>query len=267
MKKCPRCGKELNDDKFCPHCGLDLQQYKSRGPKNKSMTYLLYVIIFFSFITIPLLYSRFLENTVSQSPTISEEDKIELSEIRKGNPTRIVAQYTTLADYKGQFSNVSSYIQSIEDYELKISEDTGYIFDKTYEISVLDNYNVYYYMTYSTQISDNLTLKVEKNFDRAHLYNNEKITVQKNNGEDFEDLIFNEDELKAIRYFVSDQKEIQKLMKDFSKRKNEFNEKKETIGHYGLGEYQDKSSFIVYKKGQGFMSEFTYIHEVKDFIA
>ena len=53
MKKCPRCGHELKDDEnFCSHCGLDLRNHYHRKPNNKAMTYLLYVIIFFSFITV-----------------------------------------------------------------------------------------------------------------------------------------------------------------------------------------------------------------------
>ena len=49
MKKCPRCGHEVNNnEKYCPHCGLDLQErYRAIKPKNKAMTYLLYVIIIY----------------------------------------------------------------------------------------------------------------------------------------------------------------------------------------------------------------------------
>lgn len=84
MKKCPRCGFEVKDDeKYCPHCGLDLQgRYRPIKKKNKAMTYLIYVIIIFSFILVPLIYSRILNN-VLDIPEIMDEEKVALKDYDK----------------------------------------------------------------------------------------------------------------------------------------------------------------------------------------
>lgn len=118
MKKCPRCGHELKENEnFCSHCGLDLRNnYRYQKPQNKAMTYLLYVIIFFSFITIPLLYSRVLNNMVSDE-TIQHNERVELPEIQ-GDAMRVIAVYDTLADFQNQFTNVDGIVDDIENLKL-----------------------------------------------------------------------------------------------------------------------------------------------------
>ena len=116
MKKCPRCGHELKDDEnFCSHCGLDLRNHYHRKPNNKAMTYLLYVIIFFSFITIPVLYSRILSGMTGYE-TIQQNEKVALPAI-EGEATALIASYDTLADFQNQFSNVDSIVENIQQYE------------------------------------------------------------------------------------------------------------------------------------------------------
>ncbi|MEG0367662.1 MAG: zinc ribbon domain-containing protein [Coprobacillus sp.] len=268
MRKCPRCGYEIKEDeKFCPHCGLDIQQrYGSKGPKNKSMTYLLYVIIFFSFVTIPLLYSRILGDIGNNLTSTNEGERIKLEDVMDATPTTIMGQFTTLADYNKQFTNVSGYIENIEKYETELSAKGNYVFDKEYKIQVLDNYNVYYNLKYSVAISDNLTLNIERTFDRSHTFNKETVTVKKNNVTTFQDFILNEDELKIVYTFVDDQTLVDKLITQFSKRESEFEEKKEKLGHYGLGNYEGKSSFVAHRKGSTYYSELTYAHDAKEYI-
>lgn len=265
MRKCPRCGYEINEDeKFCPHCGLDLQQHKPKGPKNKSMTYLLYVIIFFSFITIPLLYSRLLQS-YGNDIVAKDTEKVELKDVMDTAPTSILSVYTTLADYNKQFSNVSDYIKGIETYEKELSAKGDYVFDKSYQILVLDNYNIYYTLEYSVTVND-LTIKIQREFDRAHTYNTETVTVRKNNAQGFKDLIFTKANLEQAYTFIDDQELMNQLMKEFSAREDEFELKKEKLGHYGLGNYKDKSSFVAHRTGETYYSEMIYCHEASEYI-
>lgn len=179
MKKCPRCGHELKENEnFCSHCGLDLRNnYRYQKPQNKAMTYLLYVIIFFSFITIPLLYSRVLNNMVSDE-TIQHNERVELPEIQ-GDAMRVIAVYDTLADFQNQFTNVDGIVDDIEKFEASLSQKQAGSWTKKYQIQIADNYNIFYDLTYQIQIDENLTLQVQRTFDRAHNYNDEKITLSK----------------------------------------------------------------------------------------
>lgn len=270
MKKCPRCDHDITDDqKYCPHCGLDLQrQYQPIRKKNnnKSMTYLIYVIIFFSFLTIPLLYSQVLSN-VSEGLMTQSQDGGKLQDILDTDPTIVVQSFDTLSDYNQKYSNVSTYVNNIKEYEESLSEKGDYVFNKKYLIQVLDNNNVLYQLTYTTSILDQYEMKIVKEFDRAHSFHTEEITFQKKNAQSFEELLFNEEEKEMLNTFINDSTTIDQIMNDFSLRKDEFELKKEKLGHYGLGTYQDNASFVVKRYHQSYISEFKYQHDVKDYIA
>lgn len=184
MKKCPRCEHEIRDDeKYCSHCGLDLNQnYRPiKKQKNKSMTYLMYVIIFFAFIIIPLVYGQIIDALSGGMNQPAQEEKVALKDIKKVAPTSIVASYTTLADYNKQFTNVSTAVDGIEEYEKQLNTKGDYQFDKTYLVQVLDNFDVYYGLRYTAKINDELSIVIEKEFNRGHTFNDEKITFKKNN--------------------------------------------------------------------------------------
>ena len=48
MKKCPRCGHEVNNnEKYCPHCGLDLQErYRAIKTKKNDIFTICYYLLF-----------------------------------------------------------------------------------------------------------------------------------------------------------------------------------------------------------------------------
>lgn len=267
MKKCPRCGHEVNNnEKYCPHCGLDLQErYRAIKPKNKAMTYLLYVIIFFSFITIPLFYSRLL-NAIDNDVTQLNEEKIELPKIEDTQPTSILAVYDTLADFQKQFTNVNTIVDAISQYEASLTQRGDYTFDKTYHLVILNNYDIYYTLTYTTQINENLSVTIQRQYDRSHTYNTEEITFKHTGATTFNELFLNEEELKIVKTFTGKQKITDELIADFSKRQDEFDTKKKTLGHYGLGNYNGRSSFVAHRQGESYYSELVYNHEVKDYI-
>ena len=57
------------------------------------------------------------------------------------------------------------------------------------------------------------------------------------------------------------------MMQDFKERQKEFEEKKERLGHYGMGNYDGQSSFVVYRRDQSYYSKLTYVHTPQDYIA
>lgn len=268
MKKCPRCGYDVKDDeKFCPHCGLDLQdRYRAIKPKNKSMTYLLYVIIFFSFITIPLLYSRFL-NDVSENFVQSSDKKVELKKMTDEKPTGLFASFDTLADFKNQFTNVDGIVESITQKENELLAKGNYVYDKSYSIQVLDNYDILYRFIYTAQINEQLSLQIERKYDRGHTYNTEIVTLKKTGAKTFEQLFLTDEEKAIMHQFTGDEDVTEKLIADFSKRQDEFEKKKKTLGHYGIGNYNGQFSFVAYRQQDSYYSELKYSHELSDYMS
>lgn len=265
MKKCPRCNHELNDDdKFCPHCGLDLEgRYKPIKQRNKSMTYLLYVIIFFSFFTIPILYTRLLTNFVNNVTETSSE-KIDLPKIENSDATSVLATFDTVADFQNQFSNIDDIIVSIHSYEKSLPSE--YQFDKSYKIQVLDNYDIRYSFKYTTKINDDFSLVISKECNRSQSYDNETYTLEKENMTEFKSLLFNDDEMKVIENLVGEQSSIQDVMNQFSKRETEFESKKKKLGHYGIGNYNDDASFVVNRYQETYTSKLTYTRQSQNHI-
>lgn len=267
MKKCPRCEHEVRDDeKFCPHCGLDLQgRYRPIKQKNKAMTYLLYVIVFFSFITIPLFYTRLL-NSLDSDMTQMSEERVELKDVQDTKPTAILATFDTLADFNKQFTNVNPMVESIQTYEATLQKK-GYTFDKEYYIVILDNNDIYFTFTYTTKINDQLSITIERQYDRSHTYNTQSIIFKKTGVQTFENLFLTDEENAVVKTLTGEQSTTDQLMDDFKKRQNEFESKKEKLGHYGIGTYDGRSSFVAHRQGQNYYSELTYMTDLKDYIS
>ena len=270
MKKCPRCQYEIKDeDKYCPHCGLDLQNhYRPIRQKkhSKPISYLLYGSVLISIMTIPLLYSYFLSGLSQnmQNP-IANQDNTALPELQKGDAMYLIQSFDTLTDYNQKYSNVSTYVDHIQDYEQTLFSKCDYTFDKAYLIQVLDNYNVLYKLTYTTQINDQYKIEIIREFDRSHTYNREIISLKKCDVQTFEELVFQDNEIEIMNQFVEDSS-IQKVIHDFSLREDEFEKQKEKLGHYGMGTYEKKASFVVKRFEKTYTSECKYQHDVKDYI-
>lgn len=266
MRKCPRCNHEIKaNQKYCPHCGLDLQvKYHSLNKKKNPMNFLFYLFVSISLITIPFLYSEMLDN-ISDDITLQTENNLILEDIKQDEPTTVIQTFDTLADFKQKYTNVSTYISQIQDYE-KTLDNQGIIFNKSYLIQVLDNNNFLVKLTYTAQINNDYEIEITKQFDRGHLVNLEDVSIKKKGVSSFEELLLNEDEMNLVNQYVDDITELQNLQNEFSLRKDEFNEKKEKLGHYGLGTYHESSSFIVYRYDNTFTSVLSFENNPTQFI-
>ncbi|MCD7808764.1 MAG: zinc-ribbon domain-containing protein [Erysipelotrichaceae bacterium] len=247
MKKCPRCGKEINEgEKYCPHCGLDLDSgYRPEKKHSKLRLYGPWILIFIGIFGM-MFYQSFM---LSSSLTSTTSETSTLEEISDDNATYIIASYDTLADFQNAYSNASDYVNDIVAYEETLSD---YIFNKSYSITVYDNYNIAFELTYSVSINDNLTLKINRSYDRAHSYNDETITLKKTGLSSFAELLLTDDELAIIQNYHSDTSVIETLMSNITAREDEFESKKETLGHYGMGEYEDGSSYVIHRQDTGY---------------
>lgn len=260
MRKCPRCGHNIqNNEKFCPHCGLDLQ-VKYRPIQQKKLRPIMMIIIFLTCMSLPMLLGELVAN-FSQGLNITKDKQIELKEV-EGDASTVVGNYTTLNDFKKQFSNVDEVIQNIHLYEENLNQKYGHIFDKEYSITVFDNYDVLYQLKYTTQIEDNFQFVVETNVSRSQIINDEKMTFQKSHVNNFEDLLFNEQEQDYVQTYTDHQNITEQLMNDFSQRKAEFERKKEKLGHYGIGNYNGPSSFVAHRIDKEYYSKLVYSHRL-----
>lgn len=262
MRKCPRCDHEVDEqDRFCPHCGFDLQRRYVNMNKRKP-NFILYLLILLAFSFMPLLYSFIFDgftSVTSLGNTIQKQDsQQQLPDVQKASPTAVLAQYVTLSEFNNQYTNVSQYVKSIETYEKELSDKGQYTFDKDYIIQVYDNYNVAFQMTYTTSISEQYDLKIVKMFDRQKTVDKEEITFVKKNCQTFDELILTDDEKALVNAYINDESALNSVIKDFSLRKEEFNQKKDKLGHYGMGTYHDDISYVVERYDQEYRVQLKY---------
>ncbi len=268
MRKCPRCGHEISDkEKYCSHCGLDLRgKYIPIKQGNRRSSFLIYIVIIFSMMTIPMMYMNLLNNmTQSFAPTMSQEST-DLPPVIDQNATSILATFDTLSAFQRQYTNVDRTVQAIESYEHSLESQMGYQFHKTYFIAVLNNYNVSYSLKYDVKINDQLSVRIEKLYDRAHKTNQEKIIVKKDSLTTFQDLFFTDEDIALLKNVIEDQDKLIKVMDGFKSREEELEQKKDKLGHFGIGNYEDDSSFVVHREKDTYYSEYTYSFEPADYV-
>ena len=256
MKRCPRCEKEVEEHlNYCPNCGLDLTNVKKEKKPNR----LLSIILIIFLLATPFLYSTLFDSLTNGITSNNNE----LGEYKDESITMITHQFDNLIDFNSTYTNVSSYVQGINAYEDTLKM---YDFEKDYNIIVLNNNNIIYQLTYSTKINDFYDLIIVREFDRIHSYNNQTITLKKNNQTEFKDLLLNDEELMMINSFINNKEDVKSIVDEFSLRENEFNDIKETIGHYGMGSYKDDLSFVVERYDLTYTSSLKVKEEVKDYI-
>ena len=229
MRKCPRCDHEVNEqDRYCPHCGFDLQRRYVNMNRRKP-SFLPYILILLAFAFLPLLYSYAFEGITSSLGGLNtvEKKEGELPEVQDVVPTRVLTEYDTLADFSSHYTNVSAYINDIENYEKALHDKGDYIFDKEYIIQIYDNYNVAFQMTYTVSLSDQYDLKVVKMFDRKKTVDKEEVTFVKKNLKAFEELLLTEEEKKLLNTYIQDDLTLNKALEEFS-RKEDFERKKKS---------------------------------------
>ena len=267
MKKCPRCQRDITDhDKFCPHCGLDLsaslpKTKKKDGPKSN----LIHIAFLVFILAFPFLYTNLLsdEGTVT-NPLVGNKENA-LGEYTNKEAIVVTGQFDNLADFNAKYSNVSEYVNGIVEYENQLSSD-HHVYDKEYVILVLDNNEIVFRLKYSARIDECHEVTIVREFNRMHTYNKQEIIYKKSNQTTFNDLLFSEEEIAFVNQYTDKDTYLTPVLNEFSSRSEEFDVKKESLGHFGLGTYHDNASFVIKKYGDVYTSVYTQYEVVDDYI-
>lgn len=267
MKKCPRCQHDVqNHDKFCPYCGLDLsaslpKKRKKKSPKSNKMNILFLVFV----LAIPYLYNAIASNDSGVSNLLNQLESSELGEYTNKDAYMVVGQFDNLSDFNAKYTNVSQYVNGIVAYENQLQTDNN-IYNKEYIILVLDNNEVVFHLEYTTRIDEVHELTIIREFNREHTYNKQEVIFKKENQTSFDELLLNENEISLIKNYTNKDTVLEPAVNEFSLRKDEFELKKDGLGHFGIGTYHDEASFVVKKYGDVYTSIYTQYEVVDDYI-
>lgn len=267
MKKCPRCQRDVADqDKFCPNCGLDLSaSLIKRKKKDGPMQNIKHIIMLVLLLAVPFLYTSLLSDQGNVSNILNKEETSTLGEYTNKEAQLILGQYDNLADFNAKYTNVSEYVDGIVAYEDKLALD-GNIYNKEYIILVLDNNEIVFHLEYTTRIDEIHELTIVREFSRSHAYNKQEVIYKKENQLSFDEFMLTGDEIAYIKNYSEDDSLLEPVVNEFVLRKDEFELKKDGLGHFGIGTYHDNASFVVKKYGEVYTSIYTQYDVLDDYI-
>lgn len=235
MKKCPRCKKQVDSHyQYCPHCGMNLSQ---RPRKN-----MLYILV----LLLPLVYYFIIAGDYLL-PT--QNEKITLDEVSDTKATAILYQYESLEEYEQKINNTEKDIQIIKDYEKTINPN-----NKEYLISILNNNDINFKLLYSFDKND-YHVDIHKQYTKSGSLDYFEYAYTKEGISSLEDIQLDKELLNEYGEIA----EFESLYQQLLLRKDDFNKKKDSIGHYGYGQYSDHASIVIYPNNDSFKVVFKSI--------
>ena len=241
--KCPHCHNEVKEDaRYCPHCGYHLQEKQASIPIYRYVIGAIAIVVFiFYTLTMTMLNQYFIKPQISHTiGTLSKEGTF-------------LKSYDSLQSFNKAFDNANQFISPIQDYTKSLSKYYHLSFQTSYHFRYYSNDNLKVTITNKAHIAKNVSLTIVREYDRTKTYDEETYTLTKNNCHQFEDLKMKE--LSPYILKMTSKKTYTKLVEAFKKKHSLFNQKK-SLGHYGVGVYQEEGSLVYYPDGQSYRSEF-----------
>lgn len=246
MKICPRCKKSVDsNDKKCPHCGYSLtggyQPIKRGRPQQRGS-----IILFALLLIVSPLITTFLFSSTSQNNSVYMPNKpITLGKLGNAdiNSEKSVYLFDSLDKFNEKVTNVDEYVNGIKIFEDNLSKlisgyDSNKI-DKSYQIYITDQENVYYYLTYRIKFS-NQSMIIDLQYDLSKKTNNANIEYYVNGFNDFESMRINDQSYPMFKSVVklingSNSELFIQTGEEFNKLEDIFKENNEYLGNYGIG--------------------------------
>ena len=252
MKQCPHCKKNIPDSaKVCPHCGTRLEKgYQPMKRTNTFPNYLygiLALVLIFSPLISSMLFGNFLGDGTASNTVTTPDKAITLGPLGEVNINKEVTEY--------QFG-------SLKDFDGKTT------IDKDYDFYVTDQNNVYTSLNYDLKIGKNETMSISFSYDLSGTTNAVNIGYTINGFKDFEAMKINEQSYPMLKEIVKlingDDMYVSfnKAGEKFNQLENDFNERNESIGNYGIGitqsEDDTKVSMRILSSEDGYRLKITY---------
>lgn len=271
MKVCPRCKKEVAEHaKICPYCGYHLetgyQPMKKR--KRNSFVGFMYIIMAFIFMFSPMLIGYFFSSDNSfAGPSINEDSKelIILGPLGdvKNQEEYIDIQFDDLDKFGRRVKDVKPMVTNIKNFEKQLGGLTEQKIDKDYEIVITDLNNIYYNLTYTIPLEKHHSVELRMVYDMAKETNEVRIRSYREKNTSFEEIQYNVDDYELMNDIVAlitgDEKDtlLDTSGKEFNTLEKSFEERKKTLGHYGLGINKIKEENICSIYVSGYVDDYT----------
>lgn len=247
--KCPRCHHNVRqEDHFCPYCGYDLKNHTKFTP----LQYPLFPLLLIVFLVVVLPIASSIYSTVNvlqddlQNTGIFTIKPVEESETR----TKLYS-FDSIASFKKNVSNADAFLEPIDNYTTTLNNQYASHFNAKASFVIYSDYDVNINLVETARLSDNELLTINRIYDRKK---DDEITTSytKSHLSHFDELTL-ENEREKISTYIPVQT-YDALVQKLLKQKDVFEEKKDRIGHYGIGAYLKNASLVIYQDGDYYKS-------------
>ncbi|WP_249029735.1 zinc ribbon domain-containing protein [Tannockella kyphosi] len=241
MKECPNCKKKISEQtKVCPYCGKEIgyqriQKGQKRITKRRSVLAIVATFVISSMISVYFLFD---DDYFSELALYLDDDTF--ATLNEGDEEYIEA-----------IASFESGLQNTLGDEISIS--------KSYSFSGSSGDYAYFYPVYSIAFGDT-AMKLEIEYDLAS--DNDYVEVFYTIGEftSFEEMVdalmVEEYFMSVIDYFSADEYLISETVEAFVNLEEEFEEKKDVIGNYGIQVDSSNDSsqcmIVITQSGEGY---------------
>ena len=246
MKKCPKCNRDIPDDaKICPYCGSAQKGYQPMKRTNKKGNYL-YVVLALILIFSPTIINFFFLGAIDSSSAGEPDEAITVGDLQDidQNTETVTYQFTSLTSFNKKVKHSDKYVANIKSAQKqlkKIAKDNDLSLSSDYLFEVTDQNNIYSYLSYTLENKDNQKISVDVQYDLSKQVNEIKVIDNQTNLESFKDMIVKDDSYLVVKDIINifNDKETydayDSCVKSFNNLEDEFDERKDNLGNYGLG--------------------------------
>nr|WP_164124674.1 zinc ribbon domain-containing protein [uncultured Sharpea sp.] len=158
--------------------------------------------------------------------------------------------FDSIASFKKNVSNADVFLEPINNYTTALNSQYQTQFDAQASFVIYSDYDVHINLVEKAHLSNNEFLTINRSYDRKQ---DDEITTSytKSHLSHFDELTLKERE--KISTFVPVQT-YDALVNKLLKQKDVFEDKKDKIGHYGIGAYNKDASLVIYQDGEYYKS-------------
>lgn len=281
MKKCPKCKKEISEHaRQCPYCGHYLSgKYQPIRKANSKSTGVGYITLAMILILLPMVISYFISSPVTNN-NFKPKKMVTLGTVEKVDREEEKVRYIfeSLEDFSELINGGNAYVEKIVNFEDSIDKTitkyASHSINKSYQILVTKNNNIFFHLNYDISIDDNQTIAIDCEYDITGRLNETKINYSVDNFKDFQTMKIHQDSYpmyKGIITLINGDQNLQVFQEAgaaFNELEPSFLAHNGKIGNYGLGVVkendQDTASFRVVSNQTGYRLKLNYLTKIKD---
>ena len=247
--KCPRCHHDVRqEDHFCPYCGYDLKNRAKITPFQYPLLPLLLIV--FLVVVLPIASSIYSTVNILHDD-LQDAATFTIKPVEENETRGKLYSFDSIASFQKNVGNADDFLEPINNYTTTLNKQYATKFTAQASFVIYSDYDVRINLVEKAHLSDTELLTINRIYDRKQ-EDEQTISYTKSHLSHFDELTLG-NERERISTFMPVQT-YDALVTKMIKQKDVFEEKKDRIGHYGIGAYLKNASLVIYQDGDYYKS-------------